>query len=72
VSYRIAADHIELLNQMLEGGLYMNIHTSNHPWGNKRQVYKLAEPYSFDRTVARKFHQTIVLLPVQEWLPLIK
>ncbi len=41
---------IELLNQMLEGGLYMNIHTTDHPGGEIRgQVYKLArEPYTFD------------------------
>jgi len=41
---------IDLLNQMLEGGLYMNIHTAAHPGGEIRgQVYKFArEPYIFD------------------------
>ncbi|MEO6130989.1 MAG: CHRD domain-containing protein [Saprospiraceae bacterium] len=41
---------IDLVNEMLEGGLYMNIHTTDHPGGEVRgQVYKFArEPYSFD------------------------
>ncbi|MEP6793977.1 MAG: CHRD domain-containing protein [Saprospiraceae bacterium] len=41
---------IDLLNKMLEGGLYMNIHTAAHPGGEVRgQVYKFArEPYVFD------------------------
>lgn len=41
---------IDLLNKMLEGGLYMNIHTAAHPGGEVRgQVYKYArESYLFD------------------------
>ncbi|MFZ1675841.1 MAG: CHRD domain-containing protein, partial [Saprospiraceae bacterium] len=41
---------IDLLNKMLEGGLYMNIHTAAHPGGEVRgQIYKFArEPYVFD------------------------
>ncbi|MBK9983767.1 MAG: CHRD domain-containing protein [Saprospiraceae bacterium] len=41
---------LDLLNKMLEGGLYMNIHTAAHPGGEVRgQVYKFArEPYVFD------------------------
>ncbi|HZV69945.1 MAG TPA: CHRD domain-containing protein [Saprospiraceae bacterium] len=41
---------LDLVNQMLEGGLYMNIHTAAHPGGEIRgQVYKFArEPYIFD------------------------
>ncbi|MGB3078021.1 MAG: CHRD domain-containing protein, partial [Saprospiraceae bacterium] len=41
---------LDLVNKMLEGGLYMNIHTAAHPGGEVRgQVYKFArEPYVFD------------------------
>lgn len=41
---------IDLLNKMLEGGLYLNIHTAAHPGGEVRgQVYKYArESYLFD------------------------
>lgn len=41
---------MDLLNAMLEGGLYINIHTDSNPGGEIRgQVYKLArESYLFD------------------------
>jgi len=46
----IAPITIDLVNKLLEGGLYINIHTSANPGGEIRgQVYKLArEPYTFD------------------------
>ena len=41
---------MDLLNTMLSGGLYINVHTDENPGGEIRgQVYKLArEPYTFD------------------------
>ena len=46
----IAPITIDLINKLLAGGLYINIHTSANPGGEVRgQVYKLArEPYTFD------------------------
>jgi Cu/Zn superoxide dismutase len=41
---------LDLLNTMLSGGLYINVHTDENPGGEIRgQVYKYArEPYTFD------------------------
>jgi hypothetical protein len=51
----------QLITEMLEGGVYINIHTSMNPNGETRgQVYRLArEGYTFNLTGANETHNAL-------------